>query len=136
MSNEKPGLVVGRFRIWPDSDSGWRSNALHIDRDKEVLVLSSGPIGFFGKWGPKGWVIEGRVFEQLTSEEVNMLRHVGTRLPPGFEALAEQTTLDLKKRVDKFGSDELKKIFEKIFKLCRKEVRRIQRPRLLRWLPI
>lgn len=134
-------VKVGKFEIWPESDSGARSNDLLITRDTDRLILSSGVEHFYGSWDTEGWHIEPRVFAGLTVQETDMLRFIGMNLLPGI--LGEPTARNLEERVHKIGSGNLEVIFEKVFGLCREEVtrikrqtRRMSRPRLLRWLPI
>lgn len=145
---DKParGLTVGKFLIWPDSDSGSRSNDLRIECTQgeykgKYLVLTSytDRSGFYGTWNPNGWPMPPAVFSVLTSEEADMLREVGVNLPLGMSVFAGSAARLLTERVDKVGAKVLEATFEKVFKLCHVRVRRMERmerPRLLRWWPI
>ncbi|MBI2642688.1 MAG: hypothetical protein HYW97_02510 [Candidatus Wildermuthbacteria bacterium] len=131
------GVQVGKFVIWPDSDSGSRANHLRIEGSNgERLLLICEPPDFNGDWGSEGEYIRRKTFKRLTSQEAEALRYIGTNLPMGIAMFAEDSARTLKERVDKIGSDKLERVFVKIFKLCRKEARRVNRPLLLRWLPV
>ncbi|MDP2664814.1 MAG: hypothetical protein Q8O97_02540 [bacterium] len=130
-------VTIGNFEIRPDSDSGSRQNDLLIRRGEERLVLSSGPAQFGGSWGPEGWRIDSKVFDALDSEEAVALRYLGINLLPG--RLGEAALENLEERVNKIGFIKLDKVLKEVFDLCRKEekrLRRMERPWLLRWLPI
>lgn len=129
-------VQVGQFGIWPDSDSGSRPNALRIERGDECLVLSSTPTAFHGQWSNSGFFIWKATFAKLTPKEGEMLRTIGSGLPPGMSTLSVETTRILQERVDKIGSKNLEETFAKVFKICQKESGRTRRPRFLRWLPI
>lgn len=72
---------------------------------------------------------------RLTPEEKTMLRTVGVDLPPASGGWEITTSAVLEKRRDQIGSELLERVFIKIFEICRKEVKRRQRPHFFQWLP-